>query len=286
MPTSSASGPPAAPAPDAPSGSGAQSLERGLSILSALAARREPLGLVEIAREVGLSKSTCHRYVASLLALGFLEVAPDERRYQLGPQALSLGFAAVTSLEISQVASRLLQALADETNYTVNMAVLDGADIVYVDRHRPVRAGFRIELNVQVGARLPAYCTSMGKVLLAYRDPVTVRAILDRTDLARRGPHTITAREQLMSTLDGVAAAGLAVNDEELAPGLRSIAAPVRDRDGHVVAAVNIAVHLSAWNASMDAVVARLEEPLRRTTHQISQRLGYLAPIGVPADGT
>jgi IclR family pca regulon transcriptional regulator len=261
-------------------GSGAQSLERGLSILSALAERREPLGLVEIARAVGLSKSTCHRYVGSLVALGFLEPAPDERRYQLGPQALSLGFAAVTSLEIAQVAGRLLQALADETNYTVNMAVLDGADIVYVDRRRPVRAGFRIELNVQVGARLPAYCTSMGKVLLAHRDPGTVRAILDRTDLARRGPHTITAREQLMSALAQVASSGIAVNDEELAPGLRSLAAPVRDRSGTVVAAVNIAVHLSAWNASMDAVVGRLEGPLRRTTHQISQRLGYLAPLG------
>lgn len=273
----------AAPSPSTPRspGSSTQSLERGLSILSRLAGQRRPLGLVELARAVDLSKSTCHRYVASLVEMGFLEQDPDTRKYQLGPQALVLGFAAISSLELAKVAGRPLQNLADETNYTVNMAVLDGGDIVYIDRRRPARSGFRIELNVQVGARLPAYCTSMGKVLLAHRDPASVRAILDRTDLARRGPKTITAREQLTSALARVAASGIAVNDEELAPGLRSLAAPVRDRSGQVVAAVNIAVHLSAWNASMEAIVGRLEGPLRRTTQEISQRLGYLA---APAD--
>lgn len=115
----------------------------------------------------------------------------------------------------------------------------------------------------------------MGKVLLAHRDPATTRTILDRTDLARRGPKSITAREQLISALTAVAQQGYGVSDEELAPGLRSIAAPVRDRTRQVVAAVNVAVHLGAWNASMDAVVVRLEDPLRRAASDISHRLGY-----------
>jgi IclR family pca regulon transcriptional regulator len=254
----------------------AQGLERGLSILAALAQQRGPLGLVEISRVAELSKSTCHRYVASLVAMGYLEQDADTRKYQLGPAAVGLGVAAVSSLEPTRVAGRSLQALADETNHTVSMAILDGADIVYVDRRRPARAGFRIELNVQVGTRLPAYCTSMGKVLLASREPASVRSVLDRIDLARRGPKTITAREQLTAALAEVAETGLAVNDEELASGLRSLAVPVRDRTGAVVAAVGIAVHLSAWNATIEAVVARLETPLRRTATEISQRLGYL----------
>ncbi|CAO5178968.1 IclR family transcriptional regulator, pca regulon regulatory protein [Frankia sp. AiPs1] len=253
-----------------------QALERGLSVLSALGAQRASLGLVEISRLVGLSKSTCHRYMATLLALGFVEQDADTRRYALGPQALQLGFAALSSLELSKVAAKPLQALADETGHTANMAVLDGADIVYIERRRPARAALRIELNLQVGARLPAYCTSMGKVLLAHRDPTVVRPILDRTDLVRRGPKTVTAREQLTTVLAAVAAGGLAVNDEELAPGLRSIAAPVRDRSGQVVAAVNLSVHLGAWNASMETVVSRLEGPLRRTAAEISSRLGHL----------
>ncbi|MDH2416303.1 IclR family transcriptional regulator [Nocardioides sp. CER19] len=266
----------AEPVPTETSGSGTQALERGLSILSTLAQGRRALGLVEIARGAELSKSTCHRYVTSLLGLGYLEQDPETRKYRLGPAAMTLGVAAVSSLEITRVAGQVLQALADETNHTASLTILDGADIIYVDRRRPTRAGFRIELNVQVGTRLPAYCTSMGKVLLAYRDPASVRAILDRIDLVRRGPKTITAREQLLAGLAEVRRTGLAVNDEELASGLRSLAVPVRDHTGTVVAAVGMSVHLSAWNATVDAVVSRLEPPLYRAAQEISQRMGYL----------
>ncbi len=251
-------------------------LERGLAVLSTLARARRPMGLVEVARETGLSKSTVHRYATSLQGMGFVEQDAETRKYRLGPAAMTLGVAAVGSLEVSRVGGPTLQALADETNHTASLAILDGADIIYVDRRRPARAGFRIELNVQVGTRLPAYCTSMGKVLLAHRDPATVRAILDRVDLVRRGPGTITAREQLVAALAEVRATGLAINDEELASGLRSLAVPVRDHTGTVVAAVGTAVHLSGWNATLDAVVARLEPALRRSAGEISQRLGWL----------
>jgi IclR family pca regulon transcriptional regulator len=252
-----------------------QALERGLSLLSALATRRAPLGLVELGREVGLSKSTCHRYVATLLALGFVEQDVESRRYSLGPSAIDLGHAAIGAMGLTRAAAKSLQALADEVGYTCSMAVLDGPDIVFVDRRRPLRAGNRIELAVQVGTRLPAYCTSMGKVLLAYRDPATVRTVLDRTDLVRRGPKTITAREQLTAALAGVAKHGYAVNDEELVPGLRSVAAPVRDRTRQVVAAIDISLNFGAWNGSMDAIVGRLEGPLRRAANEISHRLGH-----------
>jgi IclR family pca regulon transcriptional regulator len=179
-------------------------------------------------------------------------------------------------MEITRVAAHYLQALSDETGYTVSMAVLDGPDIVYIDRRRSGRANiFAMGLNLHVGSRLPAYCTSMGKVLLAHREPTVLRGLLDRTDLARRGPKTITAREQLVAALDRVRETGIAFNDEELAAGLRSVAAPVRDRSGLVVAAVNVAVHLTVWTSSVDAVVKRLEGPLRHTVAEISSRLGF-----------
>ena len=263
------------PQQGADTGTTNQALERGLSLLSALAARRQPLGVVELGREVGLSKSTCHRYLATLVALGFVDQNSETRRYSLGPRSIDLGHAAISSLDLTRTAAKPLQALADETGYTSNMAILDGPDIVYVDRRRPTRAASRVELNTQIGSRLPAYCTSMGKVLLAYRDPATIRAILDRTDLTRRGPRTITAREQLTSALRRVVAQGYAVTDEELGPGLRSVAAPVRDRTGQVVAAINIALHMGTWNASMDAVVGPHKDPLIRAANDISQRLGF-----------
>ncbi|MFG1990783.1 IclR family transcriptional regulator [Actinoplanes sp. NPDC048988] len=255
-----------------------QSLERGLRILTEFAENGPVLGIADLAREVGLNRSTTHRYVATLAGLGFLQQDPDTRKYSLGPRVADLGFAAISSMEITGVAASYLQDLSDETGYAASMAVLDGADIVYVERRRSRRqTGVHVDLNLHVGSRLPAYCTAMGKVLLAYREPAALRPLLDRMDLVRRGPKTITVREQLAGALAAVRRGGLAVNDEELAPGLRSIAAPLRDRSGQVVAAINIAVHLTTWTASVESVIARLSGPLLRTAADISHQLGYRA---------
>lgn len=265
---------------DEEAGSGtafSQSLERGLMILSSFSETHPVLGIADISRAVALNKSTTHRYVSTLARLGYLQQDPETKKYSLGPKVVDLGFAALNSLEINRVAAPCLQSLADETGYTVSMAVLDGADIVYVERRRSGRAtsAYAMGLNLHVGSRLPAYCTSMGKVLLAHQEPAVLRQLLDRTDFARRGPKTLTNREQLMAALAKIRQTGVSVNDEELASGLRSVAAPVRDRTGRVVAAVNVAVHLTVWSTSADAVVARLERPLRQCTAEISTRLGY-----------
>jgi IclR family pca regulon transcriptional regulator len=257
-----------------------QVLERGLAILAAIGENRGSAGIAELARSVDLSKSTVHRYVATLVRLGYLEQEEQSRKYYLGRVSLEFAYAAIASLDISRAAAMPLQALADETGCTVNLAILDGTDIVYVDRRRPcMLSPTRLELNTNVGSRLPSYCTSMGKVLLAYGDPARVRGILDRTDLARRGPKTITTREELMRDLAEVARTGLGVNDEELAPGLRSIAAPVRDRSAQVVAAVNLSVHLGAWNATIEAVQRRFAPPLLRCADELSKRMGYLGRV-------
>ncbi|MGW3351964.1 IclR family transcriptional regulator [Nonomuraea rubra] len=252
------------------------SLERGLRILSAFTGNRSVLGIADLARAVGLNKSTTHRYVATLTKLDYIQQDPETRKYFLGPRAADLGFAAIDSMELGRVAGPLLQALADESGYTVSMGLCDGPDIVYVDRRRSGRrSSLAMDLNLHVGSRLPAYCTSMGKALLAFKDAATLRQILDHTDMARRGPKTITNREQLTAALAKVRQNGVAVNDEELAPGLRSFAAPVRDRSGEVVAAVNVAVHLTVAPVAVEALAARIEPPLRRTAAEISRRLGY-----------
>jgi len=270
------------PAEDEPVAPGAvalsQSLERGLLILSTFtSADAAPvLGIADLARAVGLNRSTTYRYVATLAKLGYVQQDPESRKYSLGPRVIDLGFAALSSMEVTRVAARHLQALSDETGYAASMAVLDGPDIVYVERCRSRRtAGVAVDLNLHVGSRLPAYCTSMGKVLLAHREPAALRTLLDRTDLARRGPKTITVREQLMSALAKVRQRGIAVSDEELAPGLRSLAAPVRDRSGYVVAAINVAAHLTTWTTAVESVVSRLEGPLLRTAAEISTQMGY-----------
>ena len=255
-------------------GAYSQSLERGLSILSSFRPGRPILGVSELAREVGLSRSTTHRYIATLAGLGYLRQDAATRKYRLGPRVLDLGFSAINSMDLREIAAPHLQALSDETGHTVNMAVLDGSDIVYIERCRTSRAGQRdIDLNLHVGSRLPAYCTSMGKVLLAHLEADDREAALAGLEFAKRGPNTVTDREELFDELERVRKAGLAVNNEELAYGLRSIAAPVRLQGGEVVAAINFAVHRSM--VSLDALVAHLAPPLKRTAETISAQMSY-----------
>jgi IclR family transcriptional regulator, pca regulon regulatory protein len=251
-----------------------QSLERGLAILSAFGRGGSSLGITQLGRELDLSRSTTHRYVATLAMLGYLEQDAATKKYRLGPRVIDLGLAAINSMEVREVSAPHLQQLSDETGYTVNMAVLDGLDIVYVDRCRNSRAGQReIDLNLHVGSRLPAYCTSMGKVLLAYLPREECDELLERLELTRRGPNTIVVKADLVAELGRIRQAGMAVNNEELAYGLRSIAAPIFAQDGRPTAALNLAVHSSM--VSMEDLLARLSQPLRETAHAISARLGY-----------
>jgi IclR family pca regulon transcriptional regulator len=251
-----------------------QSLERGLAILSAFRSGRPLLGVSELGREIGLSRSTAHRYVATLTALGYLQQDAVTKKYRLGPRVLDLGFSAINSMELREVAAPHLRQLSDETGYTVNMAILDGLDIVYVERCRSARAGQReIDLNLHVGARLPAYCTSLGKVLLAFLPADERMDALARIDFVRRGPNTLTSSAALAAELERVRADGFAVSNEELAYGLRSIAAPVFAHDGSAAAAINLAVHSSM--VSIEDLVARLSPTLRDAAAEISAHLGY-----------
>ena len=255
-------------------GAYSQSLERGLAILSAFRSGRPLLGVSELGRDIGLSRSTTHRYVATLAALGYLQQDSGTKKYRLGPRVLDLGFSAINSMELREVAAPHLRQLSDDTGYTVNMAILDELDIVYVERCRSGRAAQReIDLNLHVGARLPAYCTSLGKVLLAFLPADEQTARLEQIDFTRRGPNTLTSRTALVAELKRVRENGFAINNEELAYGLRSIAAPVLSHDGAAAAAINLAVHSSM--VSMNDLVARLSPTLRRAAHEISAHLGY-----------
>jgi IclR family transcriptional regulator, pca regulon regulatory protein len=254
--------------------SSSQSLERGLAILSAFKAATPELGITDLARELGLSRSTSHRYVSTLARLGYLDQNLQTRKYRLGLRVLDLGFAAINSMELRQISGPHLQRLADETGHTVNMAILDGADIVYIERCRTSQPGQReIDLNLHVGSRLPAYCTSMGKVLLAFLDSDRQAELLDGVEFVDRGPNTITTRRGLEDELERVRARGVGVNNEELAYGLRSIAVPVWGQGGAAVAAINLAVHRSA--ASIEDLVEHLSPRLHRAAAAISALLGY-----------
>ena len=250
-----------------------QSLERGLAILSCFTPTRPVLGIADIADHLGMSRSTTHRYVITLVALGYLEQGAS-RKYRLGLRVTDLGMSALNSTGLREQSHPYLQELRQRTSYTVSLAVLDGADILYVVRAPSFRrAQSKLDLNLHPGSRLPAYCTSMGKLLLANLPDSEQRELFTSMKLTKRGPNTITSRKALRDELDGVRAAGFAVNDEELAPGLYSISAPVRNEDREVVAAIDMTAHSAM--ISLEEMVDALGPHLVSTADRISARLGY-----------
>ncbi len=250
-----------------------QSLERGLAILGCFTPKRPVLGIADIADELGMSRSTTHRYVITLVALGYLEQGAS-RKYRLGLRVTDLGMSALNSTGLREHAHPYLEELRQRTSYTTSLGVLDGTEVLYVDRVRSVRRGqSRIDLDLHTGSRVPAYCTSMGKLLLANLPEPEQRDVIAQMKLTKRGPNTITGKKALRDELDEIQSAGFAVDDQELAPELYAIAAPVRNEARDVVAAVNLAAHSSM--ISLEELVNALGPHLVSTADRISARLGY-----------
>jgi IclR family pca regulon transcriptional regulator len=231
------------------------------------------LGIANIADELGMSRSTTHRYVITLVALGYLEQGAS-RKYRLGLRVTDLGMSALNSTGLREHSYPYLQELRQRTSYTVELGVLDGPEVLLINRARSFRRGpNETDLDLQAGSRLPAYCTSIGKLLLANLPEACQREVFTSMKLTKRAPNTITSKKALRDHLERVRAAGLAVDDEELAPGIYSISTPVRNEDRDVVAAVSIAAHSSM--ISLEEMVDALSPHLVSTADRISARLGY-----------
>jgi IclR family pca regulon transcriptional regulator len=250
-----------------------QSLERGLAILGCFTPSRPVLGIADIADELGMSRSTTHRYVITLVALGYLEQGAS-RKYRLGLRVTDLGMSALNSTGLREHARPYLEDLRQRSSYTTSLGVLDGSEVLYVDRARSFRRGQnQIDLGLQPGSRVPAYCTAMGKMLLAHLPEPQQREALAEIKPTKQGPNTITSKKALRAELEQVRDAGFAVDDEELAAGLYAIAAPVRNEGRDVVAAVNLAAPSSM--IALEELVDALGPHLVSTADRISARLGY-----------
>lgn len=248
-----------------------RSLERGLAILECFTSESPLLGIAEIADKLGISRSTTHRYAITLVALGFLD-QDTSRKYRLGLRVNDLGMSALNSTGLRGHTRPYLDALRHRTSYTAGLSVLDRWEILYVERARSFRHGqYKLDLNLGPGSRLPAYCTAMGKVLLASLPEAEQRELIDETELVLRGPNTITSEKDLRVELEQVLENGMAANDEELVPGLVSIACPIRRKNREVVAAVNLAAHTSM--ISLEDMEIQFLPDLLATADSISARV-------------
>jgi IclR family pca regulon transcriptional regulator len=230
-----------------------KSLAKGLAVLACFSPERPTLSVSDISDALGMTRSTAHRYASTLVALRYLQ-QDEQRRYELAARVSDLGRSALSATPLRVQARLELEQLRSDTGCTVGLAVLDGMAILYVDRlpsHHTALCD--VELPIGAGSRLPAYCTAFGKVLLANLPEAERREAIEQVEFSRRGPNAITAKKALCAEVEQVRAAEVAFEDEELAAGLRSIAAPVYD-DGVVVAAVGItapsATHTHARLAS------------------------------------
>jgi IclR family pca regulon transcriptional regulator len=250
-----------------------QSLERGLAILARFTPERPTRGIADIADDLGMSRSTTHRYVITLAALGFLE-QDASRKYRLGLRVTDLGMSALNSTGPREHSRPYLEELRQRTSYTANLSVLDGPEILYVDRARSFRRGQnKIDFNLRPGSRLPSYCTSMGKVLLANLPKTEQGKLIQDMNLTRLGPNTITSKKTLRVELQHVLDEDMAVNDKEYAPSLVSLACPIRCESREVVAAINLSAHTSM--ISLEEMADQLLPHLTDTAGNISARLGF-----------
>lgn len=242
------------------------SLARGLNVLESLARRGVPLTLTELSEAAGLNKVTASRFCHTLTELGYIEKSPA-KRYQLTPKILNLGYAVLCSFDLCRLGEPFLRDLSRSLGETVNMAVLEETEILYVSRFKTEQI---LATELHIGSKLPVHCTSMGKAMLAHLPQRQQKKILERLKFVTLTCHTLGDRDRLEAELEDVRARGFAINDEELSVGLRSIAAPII-RAGIVTAAINIAVPTTRYDRA--ALVERLSAPLLATAARISKAL-------------
>lgn len=247
------------------SGDFVQSFARGLAVIRAFDADHPELTLSEVAVRADVPRAAARRFLMTLATLGYVRAA--DRTFALTPRVLELGYSYLSALSLPAIAQPHLERLSHELDESTSLAVLDDADVVYVARVPTRRI---MSVSIQLGTRFPAWATSLGRVLLAALPDDAADAVLAHSDLQPFTPTTLVERSGLLAELDRVRRAGWAMVDGELEEGLRSIAAPVRDASGAVVAAVNVS---TARRGDPESELERVRPALQRATAAIEADL-------------
>jgi DNA-binding IclR family transcriptional regulator len=246
-----------------------QSLDRALDLLEALASAGE-LGVSDLAARTGLVPSTAHRLLATLVERGYAAQAASGGRYLIGYKLLELANGLEDRVERLRLAAREhLEAIQHETGETTNLVVLEGRDVVYVDKVDGTRS---VRMFVEVGAAIPAHTTGAGKAILAWRSPEDVATLLDGVPLARSTPHTITTLAALEADLERVRRRGFATDSEEHEEGVGCVGTPVFDHRGVSIAALSVSGPASRI---LNADTADLGALLREHAEAVSAKLGW-----------
>lgn len=215
-----------------------QSLAKGFRVLEVFSANEPELPLAEVARRAGMDNATAFRLLNTLVMLGYVARVPGSRNFRLSLKVLDLGFNAIARMELRERVRPVLRSLVGEVNEAASVAVLDGTEILYVER---VQAGMvRLGVDVRVGSRVPAYCSSVGLAILAFLPKADVDRVLDARPRVRIAEQTMVDKKEIQARLVGIRKQGYVVAENELTGGVRALSAPVLDLDRYPIAAVSV----------------------------------------------
>lgn len=267
---------PADPADDTPTTKDpywVEALAQGLSVLHAFDGERSTLTLTEIAARLGWSRTKPYRFVHTLEKLGYLARDTSGRAYRLTTLSMHLGFAYLQRQPLVELAQPVLERLREHVHASTHLAILEGSDLVYVAL---ARIHLLTAINVHVGSRMPAYASSIGRVLLAHQSEAVLAGILGQGPLQALTPKTTVDPEGFRRKLERARQDGYFFNDEEFSLGIRSIAAPIFDRDGRVIAGINATALTTVFTDARvhDEIVPAVKE----AAAEISRGLGWLPP--------
>ena len=240
------------------------SLARGLAVIRAFTQQRRHLTIAQLSQRTAIPRAAVRRCLYTLSMLGYVG-SEDGRTYALRPRILALGHAYLSSTPLVYAVQPLLDQITSLLHESSSLAVLEGDEILYIARSSTTTRLLSIDLGI--GSRLPAYCTSMGRVLLAGLSDAEIDLYLSRVKLVKLTTRTVSSADELKVALNAIRRDGYAVVDQELEIGLRSIAVPVSDRDGRSVAAINIGTQSS--RVSVAEMESKFLPPLRAAAHEL-----------------
>jgi IclR family pca regulon transcriptional regulator len=245
------------------------SLAKGLRVLESFSAERPELTLSEVAALAKLDPGTAFRMLNTLVMLGYLQRLPETRRFSLTLKVVDLGMHAIGRADLRDVARPILRSLVGEVNEAASLGVLDGADILYVER---VRAGLtRIGVDIRIGTTIPAFWSTIGEALLAYLPRVELERVLAMKPRPGNFPHKPMNRAEIEGRLADVRENGYALRDSYFGSGLRVLAMPVLDVDNYPLAAISVAV--PQMQLSTDEFRARALDAVRQAAHELARAI-------------
>ncbi|KAF7962051.1 hypothetical protein AWV80_26100 [Cupriavidus sp. UYMU48A] len=248
------------------------SVEKAFEVLRVLSTAPTPLGLSEVVKVSGMGKSAAQRFLHTLSALGYIRQDKESKAYSITARVLDLAHSYLGADGLREKAAPFLRAANLQCEETINLSVLDRLSVVYLMRYQ----GFHdISVELSIGSKLPAFCTAPGRAMLAFLENPESTAILAKSDIKAYTPFTETSKEKIVGTFDQIRKDGYFISNQEAFVGDISIAAPIFNFAGRVIAAVNIAVPTSRW--SLERARTELVPVAVQVAHDISEALGYNA---------